>query len=271
MSKKSKFSKNKKSVSTQPSQADRLFGLITQQLLQQDYDEAVSNCERLLHYLPEHSPMRTETLAHLGTAHAMLQNYPESYKALTEAITLSPNDADLWYNRGLASRFTSRFGQSCRDFERAIELNVTSGLEKQLKQALRESRKIAEGSLKQRGPGFTLDQLIEQENRFLHGMETMQAGMWDEAIQAFQAAITMSDCLPQPWGNMGICLMMLERYDEAEAALKCALALDRHYAIAKNNLAMLPEIRRNGPPKQLGISDPFVNSGIKQGIKFIKV
>ncbi len=30
----------------------------------------------------------------------------------------------------------------------------------------------------------------------------------------------MGDCLPQPWGNLGICLMMQERYDEAEAALK---------------------------------------------------
>jgi len=270
MSKKSKLSRHKKSISTQPSQADKLFGLITTQLLQEDYTEAVSNCERLLRYLPQQSPLRAETLGHLGTAYAMLQNYPESYKALTEALALNPHDADLWYNRGLASRFTSRFGRSYRDFERALELNVTPELEKQFNKAVRESRKLVEGSLKERGPGFTLDQLIEQEDYFLQGMATMQAGKWDEAIQAFQAAIAMGDCLPQPWGNLGMCLIMLECYDEAEAAWKHALTIDRHYAIAKNNLAMLPETRRNGPPQMFGISDPFANGNIKQGITFVK-
>jgi tetratricopeptide (TPR) repeat protein len=270
MSKKSKFSKQKKNIVTQPSQADKLFGLISLQIVQGNYTEAVSNSERLLRYLPQHSPLRVETLAHLGTAHAMLQNYPESYKALTEALALNPNDPDLWYNRGLASRFTSRFGRSYRDFERAVELNVTPELKKQFNEGLKSSRKMAQMSMKSRGPGFTLDQLIEQENHFQHGMETMQARKWEEAIQAFEAAIAMGDCLPQPWGNLGMCLMMLERYDDAEAAWKHALTIDRHYAIAKNNLAKLPETRRDGPPQVFGISDPFVNSNIKQGITFIE-
>ncbi len=270
MSKKSKFSKHRTSITTQQSQANRLFALINQQLVEGDYAGAASNSERLLSYLPQHSPMRVDTLAHLGTAHAMLQNYPESYDALTKALELNPNNPDLWYNHGLASRFTSRFGRSYRDFQRAVELNTTPELEKPFNTALRDSRKIAEGSLKSRGPDFTLDQLIEQEDHFQHGLSTMQACKWDEAIQAFQAAIAMGDCVPQPWGNIGMCLMMLERYDEAEAAWKQALKMDRHYAIAKNNLAMLPEIRRNGPPQEFGISDPFVNHKIKQGITFVK-
>jgi tetratricopeptide (TPR) repeat protein len=270
MSKKSKFSKKKKSIVTQPSQADKLYGLISVQIAQGNYDEAISNCERLLRYLPQSSPLRVDTLAHLGTAYAMLQNYPESYKVLTEALELSPNDPDLWYNRGLASRFTSRFGRSYRDFERAVALNVTPQLEKQFKKSLKESREIAEMSLKTHGSGFTLDQLIEQENHFQHGLETLQARKWEEAIQAFEAAIAMGDLLPQPWGNIGLCLVMLERYDEAEAAWKHALTIDRHYTIAKNNLAMLPETRRNGPPQEFGISDPFVNANIKQGITFVE-
>ena len=56
----------------------------------------------------------------------------------------------------------------------------------------------------------------------------------------------MGDCLPQPWGNLGICLMMQERYDEAEEALKRALVIDPKYAIAKNNLAALPKPERLG-------------------------
>jgi tetratricopeptide (TPR) repeat protein len=270
MSKKTKPSKHKKSITAQSSPADRVFGLITTQILEQNYEEAVSNCERLLRYLPAYSPLRVDTLAHLGTAYGMLQNYPGSYKALTEALALNPKDPYLWYNRGLGSRFTSRAGRSYRDFERAAELNPSPVLKEEIAEALEFSRELAEGVMKERGPDFTLDQLIEQEDHFQHGMEIMQTGKWEEAIQSFQAAIALADCMPQPWGNMGVCLLMLERYDESEEALKRALAIDRHYILAKNNLVKLSEARRNGPPEMLGISDPFVSAGIEQGIHFIR-
>src|SRR5207302_11281080 len=125
-------------------------------------------------------------------------------------------------------------------------------------------------SLKLRGPKFTVDQLIEQEDLFQDGLQLMQAGEWEEAEQAFQASIGMGDCLPQPWGNLGICLMMQERYDEAEAALKRALVIDPKYTIAKNNLAALPESRLKGQPDIVALNEPFKNSKLKQSITFIK-
>ncbi len=65
----------------------------------------------------------------------------------------------------------------------------------------------------------------------------MEAGEWKEAEQAFQASITMGDCLPQPWGNLGIS-------------------------------AALPEIRRTGPLARIDIRDPFKSSKLKQSITF---
>ena len=129
---------------------------------------------------------------------------------------------------------------------------------------------MADKSIKLRGPNFTLDQLIEQENIFQRGLKLMEASQWNEAGQAFQASIAMGDCLPQPWGNLGICLLMQERYDEAEVALKRALVIDPEYTIAKNNLAMLSESRWMGPPKMVRIQEPFKDSKIKQSITFIK-
>ena len=67
----------------------------------------------------------------IGTAHAMLQNYPQSFEALTEALSLAPNNVELWYNRGMSSRFTIRFGRSYRDFERAVALNKREELKEQ--------------------------------------------------------------------------------------------------------------------------------------------
>jgi tetratricopeptide (TPR) repeat protein len=270
MSKKSKPSKQKKSAITDPSPADKYFDLIGQQIIRGNYAEAVTHCERLLNYLPLHAPLRADVLAQLGAAHGMLQNFPQSYDALTQALALNPNNADLWYNRSTASGFTTRFGQALWDIERAIELNTRSELTEKLAERLQVCREIAERSIKLRGPNFTLDQLIEQEDLFQQGLELMKAEKWEESGQAFQASIAMGDCLPQPWGNLGACLMMQERYDESEAALRHALAIDPKYTFAKENLAVLPKFRRTGPPDMVALNEPFKHSKLKQSITFLK-
>jgi superkiller protein 3 len=198
----------------------------------------------------------------------MLQNFPQSYEALTEALSIEPNDADLWYNRGITSRFTARVGQSVRDFERAAELNTNPQLTKRIAEEVKFSRELAEKSMKLRGPDFTLDQLIEQENHYQSGLKFMEIGKWEEAEEAFRRTIEMGDCLPQPWGNLGVSLIMQKRYDEAEEALKRALVIDPKYAIAKKNLADLPEVRRKGGPQMIEISDPFKQVDIKKSISF---
>ncbi len=270
MSRKSKQSKHNRKFTASLSPVDKYLNLIGHHIFQGNYAEAVTLCERLLSYLPQHAPQRVDVLDQLGTAQAMLQNFPQSYAAYTEALSLDPTNAALWLNRGMASRFTSRFGRSLRDYERAKELTIRSELAKKLEKELEFARELAEKTLKLRGPDFTLDQLIEQEGLFQDGLQLMEAGEWKEAEQAFQASITMGDCLPQPWGNLGISLMMQERYDEAEAALKRALVMDPRYTLAKNNLGALPEIRRTGPPARIDITDPFKTSKLKQSITFIK-
>jgi tetratricopeptide (TPR) repeat protein len=270
MSRKSKQSKHKKKFTASLSPVDKYLDLIGHHIFQGNYAEAVTLCERLLNSLPRHAPQRVDVLDQLGTAQAMLQNFPQSYAAYTEALSLDPNNAALWLNRGMASRFTSRFGRSLRDYERAKELNTRPELAKKLEEELEFASDLAGKTLKLRGPDFTLDQLIEQEDLFQNGLQLMEAGEWEAAEQACQASITMGDCLPQPWGNLGISSMMQERYDEAQAALKRALVMDPGYALAKCNLAALPEIRRTGPPARIDITDPFKSSKLKQSITFIK-
>ena len=270
MAKKSKQSKRRTKVTAISSQFDKWMDLIGHQIFKGDYGEAVTNCERLLNSLPMRASQRVDVLAQLGTAQGMLQNFPQSYEAFSEALALDPNDAGLWFNRSMASRFTIRFGRALRVVERPIELNTRSELAEQFDEALLFRREMAEKSMKLRGPDFTLDQLIEQEDLFQQGLKLMEAWEWEEAGEAFQASIDLGDCLPQPWGNLGICLMMQERYDEAEAALKRALEIDPKYIIAKNNLAALPKFRRTGPPDIVAMNEPFKHSKLKQSITFLK-
>jgi tetratricopeptide (TPR) repeat protein len=270
MSKKSKRSKHNRKITANWTTVDRQLDLIGHNIFQGNYAEAITLCERLLNYLPQNSPRRVDALDQLGTAQGMLQNFPQSYAAYTEALGLDPNNAELWFNRGMASRFTIRFGRSLRDYERAKELNTRPELAKKLEEELEFAREMAEKSLKLRGPDFTLDQLIEQEDLFQNGLQLTEAGEWEKAEQAFRASIAMGDCLPQPWGNLALSLIMQERYDEAEAALKRALEIEPDYALAKSNLAALPEIRRTGPPARIAITEPFKGSKLKQSITYLK-
>ena len=269
MSKKPKRAKQKPGSSSQKALVDQWLSQASNQLFKEDYKGAVDTCQRLLSYLPKKALQRAEALYYLATAQSMLLNFPQAYEAYTEALSITPEDAQLWYNCGLACRFTARMGQSVRDFERAVELNNNPALTRQFAKELKFSRDLAEKSRKMRGPNFTMDQLIKQEELYQSALDLMQAGKWEEASKIFQLVIEMGDCLPQPWGNLGTCLIMQERYDEAEAALKRALEVDPRYALAKQNLALLPETRRTGPPKMVGMLDPFKGTKLKQGITFV--
>lgn len=270
MTKKSTSAKKKHAVTPAVSQTERQLALIQYHFLEKDYTEVVRECESLLSYLPQRASQRVEVLGFLGNAHGMLQNHPESYRAFNEALALEPQSYDLWFNRGQASLFTSRIGQAHKDFLRALELDAKGELKKELEKSLKLTEKGVADALKMRGPGFTLDQLIEQEEHFQHGMDLMEASEWEDAEVHFRATIAMGDCLPQPWGNLGTCLMMQERYDEAEAALQRALTIDPKYAPARQNLRLLPETRRNGPPAIFEVQDPFRSSKRHPSVKILK-
>ena len=141
MTKKSKTSKQKKSKTTNPSsQVDSYLDLIGHRIFQGNYAEAITLCERLLNYLQKNDPRRVDVLDQLGTAQGMLQNFPQSYAAYTEALSLDPDNAGLWFNRGMASRYNMRFGRSLRDYEHAKELNMRPEMVEKIEDELKFAR-----------------------------------------------------------------------------------------------------------------------------------
>jgi hypothetical protein len=78
------------------------------------------------------------------------QNFPGSYAAYTEVLALAPEDAELWFNRGIVCRFAGRLGQSLRDLERAKELDRKGDLAEWLATELPISRRFAEESVAMR-------------------------------------------------------------------------------------------------------------------------
>lgn len=250
-------------------QVEEMLGKASSQLAAQDYDGAVRTGKRILQYIPQKDKVRAEALGMIGMAYALQKKFEESYQILSEAVRIDPEDSYLLFNRGLSARFTSRSGQSLQDFERVAAMKKDNMIDERIEEELEFARKIAASEIKMRGKDFTLDQLIEQQELFQRGNNLSGEGKWQEAEAAFRASIEMGDCLPQPWGNLGICLAMQNRFDEAEDAYRRALKIDPKYERAKENMRNLDYRRKHPDEKtEYKITSPFQD--VKTDITFYK-
>jgi tetratricopeptide (TPR) repeat protein len=268
MSKKTKHTASPRHT-TQPRDLDRWLGRAAQQLIAGDYDGAIATAKRVLR-APVASPeQRAEANDRIAAAYMMLQQFDDAYAVVSAALEHSPDDAMLWYNRGMAARYTTRMGESLRDFERSAELDVAGVLTDKIAPEIEFTRPLVAQALALRGPHFTLDQLITQEELFQQSTQLMQQQRWQEAEQGFRQVIALGDALPQPWGNLGICLLMQRQFDAAEAALRRALEIDPGYAIARQNLVGLPKIRETGKLPAMRVSNPFEGRNVKRSLSFL--
>ncbi|MEW5961914.1 MAG: hypothetical protein AB1801_29685 [Chloroflexota bacterium] len=252
-----------------PQQVERWLDLAADQLAAEKYTGVVRTCRRVLRYVPPNVKQRAQALDYLSIALMMQQEFADAYAALSEAVTITPDNAYLWYNRGLASLYTMRYGRSVLDLERAVALETEPDLIADYTAVLADARLMAEHERALRGPDFTLEALIEQEELYQQGVRLMSAGHWAEAGQVFRQVIELGDCLPQPWGNLGACLLMEQQYDAGEAALRRALEIQPDYRLAQTNLQILAQVRVSGQlPEKILVSQPFKERKPNISIKF---
>jgi Tfp pilus assembly protein PilF len=253
--------KTKRAVSarhmTSQRDLDRWLDRAGQQLLAADFPGVIAMARRVVRSPIASPQQRADAYDRLGAAHMMLQQHAEAYAMTTAALALRSDDPMLWYNHGMTTRYTTRFGQSLHAFEQAAALDVDGVLADKIAEALPFARSLVDHELALRGPHFTLDQLIAQEELFQKAVQIMAQHRWVEAEPIFRQSIAMGDVLPQPWGNLGICLLMQRQFDAAEVALRRALEIDPDYNIARQNLAGLPAIRASGKLPAMRINTAF--------------
>jgi len=237
------------------------------QIRRQDYQGLAQTCRRILRDAPSKSQKRADALEYLASAYTMLKQFENAYQTLSQLLEIDPRPAYFWYNRGMVGRYTMRLVQATRDFEKAVELEKDPAQRQQFIELLAQTREMAESERAIRGPDFTLEQLQEQQNHFARATQLMNREQWADAEQAFRRVIEVGECLPQPSGNLGLALLMQKKYDEAEAAFKRALEIDPDYDLAKQNLAMLPMIRRSGETPQIVLRDPFADADVSLNLQ----
>ena len=239
-----------------------------QQMHMGDFAGCIRTCESLLSSLPRRSERRLEILALLGLAHGMLKHYQQSYDVFSEAIVLDPTVAEFWHNRGLACHSMARPGEAVRNFERAVELSKhdTSEMTRKLVAELEVGRQELQEVMQIHETGITFEQYMEREERFTQALRLVRQEQWQEAERLFRQLTETGSRIPSYWGNLGVSLMMQLRYDEAEAALKQALAIEPDYLIARDNLKRLPDIRRSKGSLEHKLVNPFREEDVKQSL-----
>jgi len=253
-----------------PQQVEAWLDRAEAHLMNQAYERVVRTTHLILRNVPEGSKPYAEANYLLGAALGMLQDFEGSREALSRTLEADPHHASAWYNRALSNRLLLRTGEALRDVERAVELENRPEDREIYEEERAFLRHIVEKQLAMRGPDYTVDQLIEEQHTFWRGVRLMAAEAWEEAEAAFRRVIAIGDVPHQPWGNLGACLIMQERYDEAEEALRKALEIYPDYAPARRNLMMLPDIRRTGPPDGMRIEEPWRGRELDQSIEFFE-
>jgi tetratricopeptide (TPR) repeat protein len=240
----------------------------SEQMHMGDFTGCIRSCESVLDSLPKGSEMYLEVLAVLGLAHGMLKHYQQSYELFSEAIVLDPTRAEYLYNRGLACSSMSRPGEAVRDFERAIELakNETSEMTRRFALQLEESRQDLQEAMQGHEAGITVEHYMEREERFTQALSLVRQEKWQDAERLFRHLTATQSRISSYWGNLGVCLMMQSRYDEAEEALKQALTIDPDYSIARDNLKKLPDVRRSKEPLELKLLNLSREEDAKQSL-----
>ena len=233
-------------------------------LERQNYPRALEVSKKAQGYLPPNAPERADFYGIMTTAYGMLQQFEESYQAGCKAIEIMPGEPLFWYNRAIAGRYTLRTGQSLRDIEQALKLENNGAMPSKYAKELATAHQLVQNELTLRQPGFTIDALIEQQDWFQKGLQYAAEHRWEDAADANRRSIAIDDCLPQPQGNLGLCLIMLGRLDEAEQALRRALEIKPDYEFAHQNLKTLADVRKTGIlPEYGGAKSPFEGKKLK--------
>ena len=85
----------------------------------QQYEEAIKDYDEAITI----NPQLAEAYYNRGYAKGMLERYEEAIKDFDKAITINPQYAKAYYNRGYAKDALERYEEAIKDFDKAITIN----------------------------------------------------------------------------------------------------------------------------------------------------
>jgi tetratricopeptide (TPR) repeat protein len=183
----------------------------------------------------------------LGVVCAMTNRTEEAFHLFSRAVEIYDEDADYWYNLGMAAEHTWRVSRARQAFERCLELGLKErDLKREAEEHIRILRQGIADLQKEWGKQLSREEMIRHEDLFARGVEAMEHGETTRAIELFREAVGVNERHHQSWGNLGACLLQMGELDEGERALRQALAVKPDYEFAQFNVKALAAVRASG-------------------------
>lgn len=90
----------------------------------------------------------------------------------------------------------------------------------------------------------------DAESEFQAGHDLMEKGDFSEALKRYKKSISLKDEDSRYWISLGVCLLKLRHWNEAEKALKKGIDLKPHYAEADARLFLADALINGGKKKE---------------------
>ena len=171
------------------SSGDEDFTAAMRKLQTGDYEEAIALCEQALEKGLQETP-EDDAYNLMCSAYLDLDDYEKAIENGEKALALNDNNYICWTNLGIAYRMNGNYPRAIECYNNALAIN----------------------------PEYP---------EVLSSLGTLYViqGDPEQALVYFEKAIATDPSLAVAHGNMALALAMLERFDDADKALKQAKAL----------------------------------------------
>ncbi len=189
----------------------------------------------------------------LGVALLQQGRASEAYEALHRALRLNPEVPEVWH---ALAQVADRLGYSlealesaerARDLARALSRpeDVIRGIEVTVRALEQGLARLADEMGVALAGEDGRERLRACVRAFQAGLAATQAGNLEQAEAEFRECVSLAPQNARAWGNLGLVLLLQRRLDEAEEALRQALALRPDYEPARRNLVILQQAREH--------------------------
>jgi YVTN family beta-propeller protein len=163
-----------------------------------------------------------------------LEYYDQAIICFDKALVINPNNAESWYNRGVALSILNRNEDAIQSYDRAIKLDSgTINAWNSKGHALSGIGKYADALRSyDRAIEIHSDNIIAWYNK---GLALSNLGRYDEAIQSYDRVLEIDKNNTDALNSKGLALERLGKYDEAIQSYDRVLEIDKNNTDALNS------------------------------------
>lgn len=211
----------------------------------QDYDQALTNCDRALQSNQYWGNITPATAwLYRAKINEDLNRYDQALFSYNQALASDNQNAELWTGYGMLLSRLGRNGEAATAFTNAVTISPTYSLALAQQCAAlnrvgnyEEAAKACETALQKGDNQWGTTNPAVAWNQ--QGNSLTALGRYEEALASFQRAIALQATYGDAWSNRAVTLWVMGRYDEALLSSNHAISLNQSSSRAWYNHARI--------------------------------